>query len=201
MIKNIVLDVGRVLVAWEPEAAMHRLGLSEEAVQAVADATVRTPDWDEMDRGAIDEEELLGRFIARAPDREKEIRLFVGNVGTAIRRFDYTTDWIARMKQSGYRVYILSNYAKRTFAQTKDELSFLAAADGAVFSYEIRMIKPEPGIYRTLFEKYGLNPEECLFLDDRQENADGAKAVGMEAICFVNYEQAVREMKTYGVVC
>ena len=97
MIKNIVLDVGRVLVAWEPEAAMHRLGLSEEAVQAVADATVRTPDWDEMDRGALDEEELLGRFIARAPDREKEIRLFVGNVGTAIRRFDYTTDWIARM--------------------------------------------------------------------------------------------------------
>ncbi len=201
MIKNIVLDVGRVLAAWEPEDAMRRMGFDEETVRAVADATVRTPDWDEMDRGALDDEEILARFIARDPSVSKEIRQFVEHVGTAIHRFDYTMDWIARMKENGYRVYILSNYAARTFEQTKEELSFLSLADGAVFSFEIRKIKPEPEIYQTLLSNYGLKPEECLFLDDRPENAEGARALGMNAICFQGYGQAVREMETtYGVV-
>lgn len=201
MIKNIVLDVGKVLVAWEPEQAMRGLGMDEPTVNAVADATVRTPDWDEMDRGALEDEEMIARFTAHAPAYADEIRFFVEHVGAAIRRFPYTMDWIARMKQSEYRVYILSNYARRTFRQTGEELAFLDLVDGAVFSYEIKMVKPEPGIYQTLCRKYGLKPEECLFLDDRQENVDGARAVGMEAICFAGYEQAVEEMKTYGVVC
>lgn len=201
MIKNIVLDVGRVLAAWEPEDAMRRMGFDEETVRAVADATVRTPDWDEMDRGALDDEEILERFIARDPSVSGKIRQFVEHVGTAIHRFDYTMDWIARMKENGYRVYILSNYAARTFEQTKEELSFLSLTDGAVFSFEIRKIKPEPEIYQTLLSNYGLKPEECLFLDDRPENAEGARALGMNAICFQGYGQAVREMETtYGVV-
>ena len=67
MIKNVIFDVGQVLVAWEPVEAMRALGMDEETVRAVADATVHTSDWDEADRGALSDEELLTGFIRKAP--------------------------------------------------------------------------------------------------------------------------------------
>ena len=60
-------------------------------------------------------------------------------------------------------------------------------------------MKPEPEIYQTLLAKYGLKAEECVFLDDRQVNIDGAKAQGMEGIVFTSYEDAVERLKEYGV--
>ena len=74
MIKNVIFDVGQVLVAWEPVEAMRALGMDEETVRAVADATVHTSDWDEADRGALSDEELLTGFIRKAPAYEAQIR-------------------------------------------------------------------------------------------------------------------------------
>ena len=78
MIKNVIFDVGQVLVAWEPVEAMRALGMDEETVRAVADATVHTSDWDEADRGALSDEELLTGFIRKAPAYEAQIRNFSG---------------------------------------------------------------------------------------------------------------------------
>ena len=65
MIKNIILDVGKVLVAWEPEDAMKQLGFDDKTVKAVADATVNTPVWPETDRGVWSDEQILQHFMRR----------------------------------------------------------------------------------------------------------------------------------------
>ena len=67
MIKNIILDVGKVLVAWEPEDAMKQLGFDDKTVKAVADATVNTPVWPETDRGVWSDEQILQAFYEKAP--------------------------------------------------------------------------------------------------------------------------------------
>lgn len=199
MIKNIILDVGKVLVAWEPRIALQKLGFDERTTDIVAKATAESEEWNEMDRGAKSDEELLAGFMAMAPDYEREIRMFWEHVDDAIWQFEYTRPWIHRMKEHGYRVYILSNYAHWTYEKTQEALSFLQDVDGALFSYEVKQIKPEPEIYQTLLKRFGLKAEECVFLDDRQENIDGAKAQGLEGICFTGYEDAKEGLRVLGI--
>lgn len=199
MIKNIIFDVGKVLVEWEPEAAMRKLGMDEAKLQAVAAATVYTPEWDESDRGILEPEELLDGFVRRAPEYEKEIRLFWENIGLAIYQYDYVKGWMRTLKEQGCHLYILSNYGKWTYERTQEALSFLENVDGALFSFQVKQIKPEPEIYQTLLKKFNLIPEECVFIDDRTENIKGAKAQGIHGIVFTSHADAVEKLREYGV--
>ena len=76
-----------------------------------------------------------------------------------------------------------------------DVLDFLPHMDGGVFSCYVQLIKPDPEIYRTLMDKYDLKAEECVFIDDREENVVAARELGMQAIRFENYAQARGELE------
>ncbi len=199
MIKNIILDVGKVLVEWDTEYAFREMGLDGEVGRTVAAATVASPDWNELDRSLLTDEEILAKFIARAPEYEKEIRMVWDNIALPIWQYDYARPWIRAMKRNGYRVYILSNYSRYTYEHTREALSFLEDVDGALFSFQVKQIKPEPEIYRLLLAKYSLNPQECIFLDDRRENVEAAEAQGIAGIQFTGYEEALLELKRRGV--
>ncbi|MGN0142874.1 MAG: HAD family hydrolase [Roseburia sp.] len=199
MIKNIILDVGKVLVEWDCDLAFRRLGFDEDTLRAVAAATVESSDWDEYDRSTLTDEELLESFLGKAPAYEREIRLFWDNVGLPVKQYDYSRPWIRAMKAAGYHVYILSNYARRTYAHSREALSFLEDVDGAVFSFQTHSVKPEPEIYEELLTRYGLDAASCIFLDDRQVNLDGAARFGIRGIHFTTYEAAVEQLKEYGV--
>lgn len=199
MIKNIILDVGKVLVAWEPRMAMQKLGFDEKTAEIVAKATAESAEWAETDRGVKSDAELLTAFIVNAPDYEREINIFWENVDEAIWQLDYTKAWIGRFKELGYHVYILSNYGSWTYKKTQEALSFLSDVDGALFSYEVKHVKPEPEIYQALLKRFDLKAEECVFLDDCQENIDGARAQGIEGIRFLGYEDAKEKLRAYGI--
>lgn len=191
MIKNIIFDVGKVLVEWEPDVAMQKLGFDEATLKAVSEATVESNDWNENDRSVLSDGEQLQIFIDKAPAYEKEIRLFWDNIGLAIWQYDYVKEWMQELKTRGYRLYILSNYGRRTYAQTRETgLSFLEDVDGQLFSFEVHQIKPEPEIYQTLLRKFDLKPEECVFLDDRADNIAAAEDAGIHGIQFTGYEAA-----------
>lgn len=200
MIKNIVLDVGKVLVQWEPDEAMRKLGFSEEEIAAVTNAIFTSKRWVEEDLGILSDEELVQSFIAEAPVYQAQIEIFWNNVDLAIWQFSYVKDWILAMKNAGYGVYILSNYGRHTYAKTREvSLDFLPLTDGAIFSNTINIMKPDPAIYQTLCERYQLKPEECVFIDDLPANVEGAKKVGMQGIVFTGLDAAVEELKLLGV--
>lgn len=200
MIKNIILDVGKVLVQWEPKTAMEKLRLTEKEIKAVSAALFESGKWIEEDRGVLSDEELLESFFEEAPEYKEQIKKFWDNVDMAIWQFDYVKTWILAMKQAGYKIYILSNYGRHTFEKTKDTgLDFLSLTDGNIFSYTIQKIKPDEAIYMALCEKYGLIPEECVFLDDLPANIEGAKRVGMQGIIFTGLEDAIKELYKLGV--
>ena len=200
MVKNIILDVGKVLVAWEPEDAMKKLGFDDKTVKAVADATVNTPVWTETDRGVWSDEQILQAFYEKAPEYKKEIDLFWNHLELAIKQFSYTKEWISNMKKEGLYVYILSNYGDWTYQRTKDNaLDFLLLTDGDIFSYSVRQVKPDVEIYETLLKKYQLTADECVFIDDRMENIEGAEKAGIHGICFETIEQVKEDLKKYNV--
>ena len=189
MIKNIILDIGRVLIGFEWMENV-RKWFDEETVQRVTDAIWRTGYWNELDRAVLSEAEILELFYNAAPDLKAEIKEAFDRVGECLFRCDYAIPWIDGLKARGFKVYYLSNYSEHLMQANPSVLDFLPHMDGGVFSCYVQRIKPDPEIYKCLLEKYGLNAEECFFIDDREENVTAAQEVGMQAVQFENYKQA-----------
>lgn len=201
MIRNIIFDVGNVLVEFNWKRMLWVSGVTEEEFEAVANATVLSSMWGELDRSLLSDEEILAGFIQNAPEYEEKIRRVWDNLSASIRCFPYSVSWVRQFKEKGYKTYILSNYGKRGMEVTRQELPFVEDMDGAVFSYEVKMIKPEPEIYQVLLEKYHLKPEECVFMDDSERNLVAAKQAGIHTILFQSKEQAEQELEKLGVNC
>ena len=199
MIQNVIFDVGMVLVDFSWQRVMKELGFSEEVFEAVADATVRDSLWNEFDRSRMSDEEILQGFIFNNPAQEANIRLYWEHIGDTIRCYPYTHDWIRELKDKGLHCYILSNYARRTYELTREELSFEKLMDGALYSWQVQQVKPEPEIFRTLLERFGLRPEESVFLDDNPKNVEAARKLGIHAIQFTTREAALKELAALGV--
>ena len=200
MIKNIIFDVGQVLVKVRWLEVMQELGFDKDTIEQVANATVRSRTWSEYDRSLRSYEELLAEFISNNSEMEKEIRLFMEHEKEAIREFPYAKEWVKKFKDKGYRCYVLSNYPKRTFEMTCSERSFEQYMDGTIYSYAVQMIKPEKEIYQTLLESYDLIPEECVFLDDNLANVEAARKIGIRALHFQTKEEAEEQLRQLGVV-
>ena len=182
MIRNIIFDVGKVLVSYEPDAYMQRLGISKEKQKKINEAMFQNKLWDTSDQGLGTPDEFLQKFIAGAPELADEITKIHKTVGNTVELFPYAMEWILDLKARGYHVYILSNYSENMLDQTKDKLKFLPLMDGVVFSYKIKKMKPDPEIYEYLCDEYWLEPEESVFIDDRPVNIKGAETCGIHGI-------------------
>ncbi len=195
MIKNIVFDIGNVLAGFVWQDFYRSFGFSEEIFDKLANATVKNPMWNEMDRGAMSDDELLAGFIQNDPSIEKEIRQVFANVKGMVVRYDYAAGWIRELKERGCGVYVISNFAHKAHLDCADALDFLSQVDGAILSYQVRLIKPDPEIYRLLCRKYDLDARECVFIDDTERNVTAARAERMAGIVFHNLEQARGELE------
>ena len=195
MIKNVIFDIGKVLVSYEPTEYMKSLGLDEDAIDAINGAMFENKLWEESDQGLYTPEECLAKFIEGAPKYEAEIRQIHATVGKTIELYPYVMDWLKELKDRGYKLYILSNYSENMLNQTKDKLKFLSLVDGTVFSYKCKLMKPSGKIYEYLCQKYSLNCSECVFVDDRIENVEGAQRNGIVAVHFRDFKQAKADLE------
>jgi len=199
MNKNIIFDIGNVLAAFDWESNMRRHGFDDEKYEAIADAVYRSHDWDEMDRGVLTTQEVIARFTAKLPQYAEDIRTLIGEYRYVIKQYPYTKDMLRSLKAKGLKVYYLSNYGKYGYEETKAELDFIPLMDGGLFSYEVKMTKPNKWIFMELMERYGLDPAQCVFFDDNPRNAEAAGAAGIKGIAFTGYEEAMAALKELGV--
>ena len=195
MIRNMVFDIGNVLMDFRWKEYMRSLfGENEALIQTINQGIWHNGCWAAMDKGEMDGAATLRSAVAFAPQYEKEIKLTLDRVALAFHKFGYAVPWVQELKGMGLNVYYLSNYSAFSIAANPDVLDFIPCMDGGVFSFEVKAVKPEPEIYRCLCDKYGLNPEECLFTDDVPANVKGAQACGFQGIVFEGYE------KTYPLI-
>ncbi|MBQ5960652.1 MAG: HAD-IA family hydrolase [Firmicutes bacterium] len=182
MIKNLVFDIGMVLVDFRWKDLMHEMGYTGEMFERIAKATVQGPWWNEFDRSLLPNEEIIRRCAALAPEYETEIRQYFTRVGENCREYPFAKEWLAGYRAKGLRIYLLSNYSRLSYENATPPFAFLDVVDGALISYEVQIIKPEAGIYKALLDRYGLVPEECVMIDDNPDNIAAAKALGMQGI-------------------
>ena len=184
MIKNVIFDIGNVLLdfCWKDHIA--RFGFQGEKADRIAQAMMLGPIWPKLDLGLESDEDILEQFVAHTPELEQEIRLVFSDLSTIVREYE------------GYHTYYLSNYGERIRREASKELSFLSHMDGGIMSYTVHLAKPDPAIYQTLLDRYGLKAEECVFLDDTVRNVEAAQALGIAGIVVTSQEQAKKELET-----
>ena len=198
-IDTLIFDIGNVLAKYDWKKLLKELGYDEKTGTAVAKAVFLSKEWAEADRGILSEEELLQTFISNAPDYEKEIRETFDAVGKTISTYSYTKDWLSYLKTRGYKIYILSNFAKPVYDRCINELDFLNLVDGGYMSWQIHCIKPEPEIYQKLITDFEIVPQKAVFIDDLMDNIAEARALGFHAVHFTSKKNAVRQLLDFGV--
>ena len=199
MIKNIIFDIGNVLADFCWRDFFAGFGYDGETLEKLAQATVKSSVWDEVDRGVWSDEELVEGFVRNAPSLEADLRRICENVHGMVVKRDYAIPWVQSLRKAGYRCYYLSNFSHKAHTECADALDFLEYMDGGILSYLDRKIKPDPEIYQLLLDRYGLRAQESVFLDDTEKNLVTAGRMGIHTILFRDREQAVSELAALGV--
>ncbi len=197
MIKNVVFDIGNVLVDFRWRALMEDLQLPKETQKIFEKTVFGSPWWGELDHGIYEEAEILKHFREDNQDHLDAFNRVWDNRDKLVEPYAYAVQWIERLKQAGLKVYLLSNYPREIFALHTECgcFPFLEQVDGKVVSGFVKMVKPNADIYEHLLGEYGLCAEECVFIDDREENVEAARALGMKGIVFASYEQACEALE------
>lgn len=188
MIKNIVFDMGRVLVDYDPVRVCRQRTKSEEEVEAVRKALFQSEEWILLDEDMITEEEAMDRVKRRLPN--EHLRQLAD--WSMAHWHEYNLDpkegmeeLIQELKEKGYQIYLCSNVSLRFF-EFKDRIPGIQFFDGILISAKERLIKPNPAIYQRLFEKFSICPEESFFIDDLPANIESSKKCGMNGYCFAD---------------
>lgn len=184
MIDTVIFDLGKVLADYDWESYLDQFFFDAKTYQVLADAIFLSEAWILGDRGSVTPEEWLQCFIQNAPDYEKKVRQVYEGLAGCVHKFAYTDRLIAHFREKGYRIYYLSNYSEGLYEMTQKEIRFIDSLDGGVFSYKEKCIKPEEKIYKILLARYNIKPENAIFFDDRPENVEAARMLGMQAVVF-----------------
>lgn len=194
-IETVVFDFGAVLLEWNPRHLYTKIFDDPAKVDWFLEE-VCPPHWNvEQDRGrTIAEAEA--EAIARHPDQAEPIRAFYGRFQEMIPHpIEGTVAALKALKAAGYPLYGLTNFSAETFPPTRERFGFFDLFDGIVVSGEERIIKPDPEIYRRLIERFSLNPDRTVFVDDSPRNVEAAARFGIKAHRFERAEDMTAWMR------
>lgn len=198
MIRNIVFDMGNVLVRYDPEKTLRKYLAREEDIHLLMKEFYGSGVIGDTDRGVKTYENIIDERAPFLPQRLvvllKKLYLDQCYGREEMPVFPEMYDLVALLKKNGYRVYLLSN-AGVDFYQYSPYIPAIGLMDGKIVSSDYKLLKPEKEIYETLFRKYALLPAECVFIDDMPVNIEGAERCGMEGICFSPSWESVSVLK------
>jgi len=199
-IQAIIFDIGNVLLTFQPREFMRELFRDTGKGDLCYSLTIQSPEWRELDRGTLAIEAAKEIFMRRNPSFASEIDLFFLNWLDMFHPMPETIQLLPRLRERGYKLYVLSNFIREMFHTLQPCLEFLKQFDGVVTSYSVAMVKPDRDIYEYLLATYGLSAGECLFIDDMPANVEGAKAVGISAIQFQSANQLLGQFQERGIL-
>ncbi len=189
-IKNIIFDMGNVLLDYSPENCMSDYYSDEKDFDLIKKTIWLSGDWDQLDAGFMTDEEALAKWFSELPQRlHAPTKAMFETWHERMPPIAGMADLIRELKKNGYHCYLLSNASLR-FPVYKDAYEPLTLLDGHFVSSFYRMAKPNAEIYEKMFEVFALDPEECFFIDDREVNVEASRSVGMRAYQHKSYEIA-----------
>ena len=198
MIKNIIFDVGNVLLEYRWLGALCDTGIDEETGKVLGPQIFEIDGlWTAFDAGDISLEDLIEEYGKRFPQYKKYIAEFITKAERMVITRPEVWEKVHILKEKGYGIYLLSNYSDYLFNIHTKGADFLNDLSGRIVSYEVHEVKPYPAIYNILLEKYNLDASECIFLDDRPENIEAGEQLGIKGVIIESREHINNVLQTY----
>ena len=184
MIRNILFDMGNVLIHFDRKVFLDRLEVSEEEKQLLLREVFLSVEWVQMDRGTLREETAEPLICQRLPEH------LHGAVHSLVSLWDEPmlpiagmAELVQELKNNGYGIYLLSNASIRQHDYWS-KIPGWQFFDGKVISADEKVMKPHQDYYRMALERFDLKPEECFFIDDVPANIEGALYCGIPGTVF-----------------
>lgn len=196
---TVVFDIGNVLLRWDPRHLYRRIFADETQMEWFL-SHVCTPDWNlEQDRGR-DWDEAVALLVKDHPTHESAIRAFHERwPETVSGTFEQNVDLLLRLRKAGVPNYSITNFSGPKFILAQERFPFLAGFDGVVVSGDEKLLKPDHAIYRLLLDRYDLEAEDCVFIDDSKANVEAARGVGMHTIHYAGEQvDLAGELRRHG---
>ena len=193
MVKNVILDMGKVLLSFEPQIPLNAYCKSEAEKKTVEKALFGSKYWHDADRGLIKDAQLYD-LVKQTVSQEHHdaLKNCCAHWDICMRPIVGAREFCQYLKSAGFGVYVLSNASDRFYDYFGNFLP-LDFFDGVVVSSDIKMMKPDHEIFDYVMRKYDLNRAECLFVDDSLANVESARAFGMLAHQFCGDFSEIKE--------
>lgn len=201
MIKNIVFDMGNVLVKFDINRYLERYATTEHDRNILRNEVFRSIEWVKLDRGIISEKDAIASITARLSTHlcDPVTRLF-NEWHTDLPPLREMEPLVCELKAAGYGIYLLSN-TSAAYHTFRNFIPALQHFDGEFISAECHLLKPDIAIYKLFCEKFKLIPSECYFIDDMPINVEGAMQIGMNGCVYFGDVLPLREaLLTAGVL-
>jgi len=196
--KNVIFDVGGVLLDWNPGRILEGYYRDPDERTAMKQHIFLHADWLELDRGTLSESAMLERIAGRAGRPVPEL----GNLFEVVRdSLQPKSDTIALLGSLAARrvpLFCLSNMPANVFSNLRQRFDFWSLFDGIVISGEVKLVKPEPAIFEHLLNRYELVAGDSVFVDDLPANIQAARALGLHGVLFENARQVELALQAVG---
>lgn len=200
-IKTVIFDLGGVLIDWNPEYLYHKIFPDEEERKYFLQ-NVCTPEWNEEQDGGRPLKEATEALVKTHPQYETAIRAYYGRWHEMLNGpIEKTVDLLRQLKKKKHlKVYALTNWSAETFPIAYHQYDFLQWFEDIIVSGREHVRKPFPEIFQLLCDRFQINPEESLFIDDNLRNVKAAAHFGFQTIHFTTPEQLSEALKTNGLL-
>jgi len=179
MIKNIVFDLGNVLLSFRPAEFFIKKKYPENIRNKILTDIFGSREWAMLDNGDLTTSEAIDSIASISSLKKEEIELIFNLRSELMFPLDENVSLLPGLKKRGFKLYYLSNFPLDIFEETKNGYFFFTYFDGGIISSEVRLSKPDIRIFNLLLEKYSLLPAETLFIDDIEANVKVAESAGM----------------------
>lgn len=184
MIKNIIFDMGGVLIDFNPDRYIARVTRNPDDAKLLKEELFQSEEWIHTDRGDMTYDQVHASVCQRLPERlHGAVRRLLDEWVLDMPAIPGSEDLVKALKAAGYKLYLLSNTCDR-FHTFRELIPALQYFDGTFASADWHLVKPEPAIFQAFFAHFGLVPAQCFFIDDSPANIEAASRQGMSGYVF-----------------
>lgn len=200
-VDTVLFDLGNVLVEWDPRHLYRRLFEGRPREMEHFLTHVCNQAWNERHDHGVPFRQNVAELAARHPWYAREIEAYWSRWPEMIpRQIDGSVRLLERLKDRGVAVHALTNWSAETFPFAEERFGFLDHFGHVVVSGRVKLIKPDPAIFRHAAEACGLTPERTLFVDDAERNVAAAGRLGFNVHRFEGPEGLERCLEGHGLL-
>ena len=201
MIKTIFFDIGGVLIDIHPERTYQYLSDSADVEVSMVKESFPWDAHDQYERGIMNNEDWFITYKESLPQPCCLKRSDFWNAWKLLLGEEKNTVNILEALNKQYSIWLLSNTnPKHIQDEIEKRYLFPSLVNGAVYSFDVGVRKPEKEIYEIAMQRANTKPQECLFIDDLLENIQAAKQIGIEGIHFRSSEQLKQDLVHLGII-